>query len=362
MLGIGGKKSATSKQDSWALVLIWADEQCTTGCLCYPSSGLLTETLQYEGPVPSQVWTYRYSNGARISMVDLRSSHNHGNLHKVSETKGGTVVHLSIYFLMNTYATSGIRQRLTHDIYDALETGEYLESWFTILKGFRLATSKKVNAFKEFLAKRSGQTLIEENLHAICTKKDKVLLPHRYDQTRYEHHFDINDEESIEGLTSMATASFHDIVVSEAICAAHIPDIVAKIDQAIEKTLRLLRTAVPAALLRGDCACTTMFKGVGGLPLAAGERFCKSRPRRKAVHREVSDLIPLVYALAVDVHMHRMNHLSKYRSRIEEIMESTSFIWPELQRLSKTMILSLTDSVELQYISEDDDDPKGLWA
>ncbi|KAK1456478.1 hypothetical protein CMEL01_16382 [Colletotrichum melonis] len=105
-----------------------------------------------------------------------------------------------------------------------------------------------------------------------------------------------------------------------------------------------------------------MFKGVGGIPLAVGERFCKCRPRRKAVHREVSDLIPLVYALAVDVHMYRMNHLSTYRSRIEEIMESTSSIWPELQRLGKTMILSLTDSVELQYISEDDDDPKGLWA
>ncbi|KAK1492096.1 hypothetical protein CCUS01_14127 [Colletotrichum cuscutae] len=105
-----------------------------------------------------------------------------------------------------------------------------------------------------------------------------------------------------------------------------------------------------------------MFKGVGSLPLAVGARFCKCRPRRKAVHREVSDLIPLVYALAVDVHIHRMNHLSKYRSRIEEIMESTSSIWPELQRLSKTMILSLTDSVELQYISKDDDDPKGLWA
>ncbi|KAI3548662.1 hypothetical protein CABS01_11755 [Colletotrichum abscissum] len=207
----------------------------------------------------------------------------------------------------------------------------------TILKGFRPATSKKVNAFKEFLVKRSGQTLVEENFHAIWP----LWL------VRWK---------------SMATASSHDIAVSEAICAAHIPDIEAKIDQAIEKTLRLLRTAVPAALLRGDCACTTMFKGVGGLPLAAGERFCKCRPRRKAVHREVSDLIPLVYALAVDVHMHRMDHLSKYRSRIEETMESTSSIWPELQRLSKTMILSLTDSVELQYISEDDDDPKGLWA
>ncbi|KAK1506565.1 uncharacterized protein CCOS01_16424 [Colletotrichum costaricense] len=85
----------------------------------------------------------------------------------------------------------------------------------------------------------------------VGTEKDKFLLPHRYDQTRYEHHFDINDEDSIKGLISMATASFHEIVVSEAICAAHIPDIEAKIDQAIEKTLRLLRTAVPAARILG---------------------------------------------------------------------------------------------------------------
>ncbi|KAK1492859.1 hypothetical protein CABS01_11756 [Colletotrichum abscissum] len=115
----------------------------------YPST-ILRAILK--GPVPSQVWTYRYSNGAQISMVDLRSykimeifkrsqkvsfksaivqrrpqigsastrepeatwvEENALCLqvaHLIYPAKGGTVIHLSIYFLMNTYATSGIRE------------------------------------------------------------------------------------------------------------------------------------------------------------------------------------------------------------------------------------------------------------
>ncbi|OHE92277.1 hypothetical protein CORC01_12446 [Colletotrichum orchidophilum] len=56
-----------------------------------------------------------------------------------------------------------------------------------------------------------------------------------------------DDQESIKSLIHLTMGSFNDTVVTEAMCAAQIPDVEAKIDQAVEKTLKILRTAVAAA-------------------------------------------------------------------------------------------------------------------
>ncbi|KAK1638557.1 hypothetical protein BDP81DRAFT_316147, partial [Colletotrichum phormii] len=56
-----------------------------------------------------------------------------------------------------------------------------------------------------------------------------------------------DDQQSIKALIHLTMGSFNDSVISEAMCAAQIPDVEAKIDQAVEKTLKILRTAVAAA-------------------------------------------------------------------------------------------------------------------
>ncbi|KAK0369223.1 hypothetical protein CLIM01_13420 [Colletotrichum limetticola] len=122
-------------------------------------------------PVKDEPWTFKYSNGIEISMYDLRESHRHGNLQIIptrklrkpnsserswqqvagkkflpphwvninsgllsglrlgkrdifeaddfgtlrgysSSSRNGTVVHPSVYFLLDTYPTLGIRQAL----------------------------------------------------------------------------------------------------------------------------------------------------------------------------------------------------------------------------------------------------------
>ncbi|KAF4806787.1 hypothetical protein CGCSCA5_v014065 [Colletotrichum siamense] len=56
-----------------------------------------------------------------------------------------------------------------------------------------------------------------------------------------------DDQDSIKGLIQMTMESFSSPIVSEAMVAAQVPDIDAKMDQAIEKTLTLLRATVAAA-------------------------------------------------------------------------------------------------------------------
>ncbi|WQF79485.1 Putative GTP binding domain, Tle1 phospholipase, P-loop containing nucleoside triphosphate hydrolase [Colletotrichum destructivum] len=65
------------------------------------------------------------------------------------------------------------------------------------------------------------------------------------------------DQQSIKELIHKTTGSFGDPVTSEALIAAQIPDIDAKIDQAVEKTLRLLRTAVNTASLGAGLGLTS---------------------------------------------------------------------------------------------------------
>ncbi|KAK2035957.1 hypothetical protein LZ31DRAFT_636809 [Colletotrichum somersetense] len=65
------------------------------------------------------------------------------------------------------------------------------------------------------------------------------------------------DQESIKELVHKTMGSFSDTVTSEAMIAAQIPDVDAKIDQAVEKTLRLLRTAVNAASLGAGFGITS---------------------------------------------------------------------------------------------------------
>ncbi|KAK2010458.1 hypothetical protein LZ32DRAFT_607472 [Colletotrichum eremochloae] len=65
------------------------------------------------------------------------------------------------------------------------------------------------------------------------------------------------DQESIKELIHKTTGSFSDAVTSEAMIAAQIPDVEAKIDQAVEKTLRLLRTAVNAATFGAGLGLTS---------------------------------------------------------------------------------------------------------
>ncbi|KAF9869978.1 hypothetical protein CkaCkLH20_12587 [Colletotrichum karsti] len=56
-----------------------------------------------------------------------------------------------------------------------------------------------------------------------------------------------DDSESIKALIHMTRSSFLDPEVSEAMCAAQVPDVDAKVDQAVEKTLRFLRATSAAA-------------------------------------------------------------------------------------------------------------------
>ncbi|TQN63661.1 Translocase of chloroplast 90, partial [Colletotrichum shisoi] len=65
------------------------------------------------------------------------------------------------------------------------------------------------------------------------------------------------DQQSIKELIHKTTGSFGDAVTSEAMIAAQIPDVDAKIDQAVEKTLRLLRTAVNTASLGAGLGLTS---------------------------------------------------------------------------------------------------------
>ncbi|KZL71939.1 peptidoglycan binding domain protein [Colletotrichum tofieldiae] len=65
------------------------------------------------------------------------------------------------------------------------------------------------------------------------------------------------DQESIKELIHKTTGSFSDNVTSEAMIAAQIPDIDAKLNQAVEKTLRLLRTAVNTASLGAGFGLTS---------------------------------------------------------------------------------------------------------
>lgn len=111
----------------------------------------------------------------------------------------------------------------------------------------------------------------------VCTKKDKYLLFNRGKmnetellsarETIFRQKFaeepetspfwpelkanfafvSKDDQDSIKALIQMTMESFSSPIVSETMVAAQVPDIDAKMDQAIEKTLKLLRATVAAA-------------------------------------------------------------------------------------------------------------------
>ncbi|KAL1877881.1 hypothetical protein Daus18300_002234 [Diaporthe australafricana] len=305
----------------------------------------------------SRPWTFRYSNGAEITMHDLRPSHKHGNLQDVprkrlkkrNSERTGTYTHnielnqgfhgfaLGSRSVFNPdsslIAYSGAwvgkstllnrvfgiamtqensDQRGRHDIEEGFESDQHPGIIIHDSEGFQTGNNKEVSAFKKFLKARSGNRMVRENLHAIwlCidtdtdrpvqsalanvlqevveiapsipvvivgTKKDKYVLLNKSEQSeaellvdreamfrqRFEAEHDTSpfwpelkakfafvsryDPESIKALIHITKSSFNDTEVSEAMCAAQVPDIDAKIDQAVERTLKFLRATVAAA-------------------------------------------------------------------------------------------------------------------
>ncbi|KAF4910515.1 hypotheticall protein [Colletotrichum fructicola] len=217
-----------------------------------------------EADVPASLlktepWTLRYSSGIEITMYDLRQSHNHGNLQQVP------------------------RRRLQRRAFESdLHPGIIIHD----SEGFQAGNSKEVSAFKKFLKARSGSPDIKQNLHAIwlcidtdtdrpvqsalanvlqevieiCPLTPVVIAIFRqkfaeepetspfWPELKANFAFvSKDDQDSIKALIQMTMESFSSPIVSEAMVAAQVPDIDAKMDQAIEKTLKLLRATVAAA-------------------------------------------------------------------------------------------------------------------
>ncbi|KAF6835458.1 hypothetical protein CPLU01_04329 [Colletotrichum plurivorum] len=200
-------------------------------------------------------------------------------------------------------------QRGQHNIEEAFESDLHPGIIIHDSEGFQAGNSKEISAFKKFLKTRSGSPHIAQNLHAIwlcidtdtdrpvqsalanvlqevteiCpltpvvvvgTKKDKYLLFNRGQMNETEllsareamfrqrfseepetspfwpelkAQFAFVSKDSIKALIQMTLESFSSPIVSEAMVAAQVPDIDAKVDQAIEKTLKLLRATVATA-------------------------------------------------------------------------------------------------------------------
>lgn len=257
---------------------------------------------------------------------------------------------------------------------------------------------------------------------------------------------DLDDEASIRSLIRLTMGSLNDSAVLDAMGRAQVVDIDAKIDQAVEKTLRLLKAAVGSATLGaglvvtnmvaaptisrvlcdeiahgcfgipkanvaevdtilagivwknlapfmaqsfaqstmiwGGVACLTLVTVVGGIPLAAAaplleapaaarmvikcacdlilileqafrdggksmsrqkvqqvtKMYVKSKvnvieggveiqkPRRRAVHGDINELIPLISSLALDAY--RKKNISKYREGVRDILTKYKFQIP----------------------------------
>ncbi|KZL82982.1 peptidoglycan binding domain protein [Colletotrichum incanum] len=427
--------------------------------LAFPSPPPLDVVAGPNELAEPQSWTYRYSNGVKITMYDLRRSHRHGNLQTVlhnklkkqglrrathnvqlnrsvlgslttlgkrqvfntGESEGlqgysmssrdGTIIHPSVYFLLDTYPMLGIKealqgldeqlksfkkrcmvyvsngevipsdpwvrdilpehstcrilicgntgvgkstllnkvfgfpmtqensdQRGEHNIEDGFESDHHPGIIIHDSEGFQAGNKKEVAVFKKFLKKRADSKDIRDQLHAIwygtapvpnmlCidtdtdrpvqsalanvlrevtknapdtplvivgTKKDKFIKLRQLDTESTKAHNDetelllarealfrskfetesdtadiwpqLNakfafvsryDQESIKELIHKTMGSFSDNVTSEAMIAAQIPDVDAKLNQAVEKTLRLLRTAVNTASLGAGSGITS---------------------------------------------------------------------------------------------------------
>ncbi|KAG8162513.1 hypothetical protein KVR01_008278 [Diaporthe batatas] len=193
-----------------------------------------------------------------------------------------------------------------HNIEEAFESDQHPGLLVHDSEGFQTGTDRELLAFKKFLKRRSSASDPEEQLHAIwiCleshnsrpvqhamvvllraiseeapslpivvvgTKADILLKINDHStqireqkKREFQHAFETNaetalfwdklktdftfvsynDPESTLKLIQMTMTSVIDPVISETMCAVQIQDVDAKIDQAIEKTIRLLRIAV----------------------------------------------------------------------------------------------------------------------
>ncbi|KAF4888748.1 hypotheticall protein [Colletotrichum fructicola] len=243
-----------------------------------------------EADVPASLlktepWTLRYSSGIEITMYDLRQSHNHGNLQQVprrrlqrrafeSDLHPGIIIHdsegfqagnskeVSAFkkFLKARSGSPDIKQNL-HAIWLCIDTDTD-----------RPVQSALANMLQEVIEICPLTPVV-----IVGTKKDKYLLFNRGKMNETEllsareaifrqkfaeepetspfwpelkanfAFVSKDDQDSIKALIQMTMESFSSPIVSEAMVAAQVPDIDAKMDQAIEKTLKLLRATVAAA-------------------------------------------------------------------------------------------------------------------
>ncbi|KAF4938958.1 Uncharacterized protein CGCF413_v011701 [Colletotrichum fructicola] len=243
-----------------------------------------------EADVPASLlktepWTLRYSSGIEITMYDLRQSHNHGNLQQVprrrlqrrafeSDLHPGIIIHdsegfqagnskeVSAFkkFLKARSGSPDIKQNL-HAIWLCIDTDTD-----------RPVQSALANVLQEVIEICPLTPVV-----IVGTKKDKYLLFNRGKMNETEllsareaifrqkfaeepetspfwpelkanfAFVSKDDQDSIKALIQMTMESFSSPIVSEAMVAAQVPDIDAKMDQAIEKTLKLLRATVAAA-------------------------------------------------------------------------------------------------------------------
>ncbi|KAF6803858.1 hypothetical protein CSOJ01_10587 [Colletotrichum sojae] len=325
-------------------------------------------------------WTFQYSNKVKVTMFDLRSSHRHGSLQSIprnklrkkkdgeqpeprhvvminqglsdelslgrrevfgsdnfgtlqgyrSDSSSGIIIHPSVYFLLDTYATLGIRKALEEFLTHLERFREKANQHPGIIihdsEGYQAGNCKEVTAFKRFLRSRPNNSEARKNLHAlwICietdtdrpvqfalasvlkevaaiapttpiivvgAKKDKYLRLHGDEptvemaennptvsflhegelllnrQTIFETQFESSkdthpfwskldvkfafvskdDEDSIRSLIRLTMESLNDSEVLDALGRAQVLDIESKIDQAVERTLKLLKAAVGSA-------------------------------------------------------------------------------------------------------------------
>ncbi|KAK7436389.1 hypothetical protein Landi51_12566 [Colletotrichum acutatum] len=201
-------------------------------------------------------------------------------------------------------------QKGRHNIEEGFESDQHPGIIIHDSEGFQAGDTREISAFKKFLKTRADKADVSQKLHAIwlCidtdsdrpvqtalvnvlkqvtkympatpiivvgTRKDRFLDRHRDGiekdlilnkqevfKTSFEDDVETSplwpmlntkftfvsrdDQESIKSLIHETVGFFSDASVSEAMIAAQVPDINAKIDLAIEKTLKFLKAAVGA--------------------------------------------------------------------------------------------------------------------